>query len=89
MALERVNAVRLTSLAYFGGGLAKKGLGYFARYAAWLQQAVEIICWKKRDHARPPHKGGCKMPLYRGEANPDPAAHQHLGGLHQAVWDSE
>eukprot|EP00438_Fugacium_kawagutii_P005431 Skav226187 [mRNA] locus=scaffold2212:79646:80849:+ [translate_table: standard] len=26
----------LTSLAYFGGGLAKKGLGYFARYAPCL-----------------------------------------------------
>ena len=29
---------RLTSLAYFGGGLAKKGLGYFARYAPWLEK---------------------------------------------------
>ena len=33
--LFRPTFLRLTSLAYFGGGLAKKGLGYFARYEPW------------------------------------------------------
>ena len=41
--------LRLTSLAYFGGGLAKKGLGYFARYVPRLKVERYLLVLKSRD----------------------------------------
>ena len=43
--------LRLTSLAYFGGGLAKKGLGYFARYVPWLNVERNLLVLKRHDNS--------------------------------------
>ena len=41
--------MRLTSLAYFGGGLAKKGLGYFARYVPWFKVERYLLVLKSHE----------------------------------------